>query len=416
MLKVINTSQRSFRSLSGEWASRIEPIEGLASDVKEKTRKVPGFFFHEGGYADLRYYEGVLCLERFFEVDNRDKSRRIVLRFESIAHHAQVFVNDKQVVVNRGGYLPFEVAINDVVRIGKNKITVRLTNILDEGSLPVGNFHKSSGGVSGVVNERFSLDPDPAGILGDVFLYTTPWFYIEEIKTGYFEENGQAFLKIEVKTVGPYHTLEISLKDAEGRLVAKAEGDLVVLAIPNPILWEFGRPYHYCLDIVSYSEEGMCDFYCLEVALNESLWQERKMPLNEKIDGKPMVWPSQSVLPTMPGACSFLEKWWGEKDDLQVIDMGTYPALPEVLDLCDALGIGVVMGICPDIPRTGIWEDGLTHRENTLESMIFRMVKRDRNHACILAWKLPVLAGSDKIKNIKKGIGQLDGWQRPTVT
>ena len=68
------------------------------------------------------------------------RNERLVLRFGSATHEAWVYLNGKEIAHHKGGFTPFEAEINDFLVDGANRLTVRLSNLLDYTTLPVGNY------------------------------------------------------------------------------------------------------------------------------------------------------------------------------------------------------------------------------------------------------------------------------------
>ena len=54
-----------------------------------------------------------------------------VLRLDAATHEADVYVNGEIVVRHKGGYVPFEAEIQDVIKPGRNRVTVKLSNRID---------------------------------------------------------------------------------------------------------------------------------------------------------------------------------------------------------------------------------------------------------------------------------------------
>ena len=111
------------------------------------------------------------------------RNERLVLRFGSATHEAWVYLNGKEIAYHKGGFTPFEVEINDFLVEGTNRLTVRLSNLLDYTTLPVGNYSEKkdeNGRVIRKVDENFDFF-NYAGLHRPVKIYSTPRDYIEDI-------------------------------------------------------------------------------------------------------------------------------------------------------------------------------------------------------------------------------------------
>lgn len=84
---------------------------------------------------------------------------RLVLRFGSVTHEAWVYLNGHKITHHKGGFTPFEVEINDYLKVD-NQLTVRISNLLDYTTLPVGNYHEKTdkqGHLTRTVDENFDF-------------------------------------------------------------------------------------------------------------------------------------------------------------------------------------------------------------------------------------------------------------------
>ena len=148
MLYPISTASRSIQSLNGVWRFMLED-EAKPHDVSQPldtdlSMSVPGSFNDQGVIREIRMHVGFVWYEREFVVPNALLDERLVLRFDAATHEAEVFINGKSVTKHKGGYVPFEVVINDVIQAGTNRLTVKLSNMLDYSSLPVGNYSETT--------------------------------------------------------------------------------------------------------------------------------------------------------------------------------------------------------------------------------------------------------------------------------
>ena len=132
---------------------------------------------------EIREHSGYIWYEREFSVAKALRNERLVLRFGSATHEAWVYLNGKEVAYHKGGFTPFEVEINDFLVEGTNRLTVRLSNLLDYTTLPVGNYSETkdeNGRVIRKVDENFDFF-NYAGLHRPVKIYSTPRDYIEDI-------------------------------------------------------------------------------------------------------------------------------------------------------------------------------------------------------------------------------------------
>lgn len=74
--------------------------------------------------VEFRDHYGWVFYQRNIAVPQFAMSQRIVLRFSSVTHHARVYLNGELICEHEGGFLPFEVQLNDHLKPGDNLLTV----------------------------------------------------------------------------------------------------------------------------------------------------------------------------------------------------------------------------------------------------------------------------------------------------
>lgn len=426
MLKPIVNDKRTYKDLSGFWACAPEhptnPINVTQPLNGRWHLPVPGAFNRSSSPEELQHYDGILVFETQFEVTAEDKTSRLVLRFESVVHHCKVYINGRQAMENRGGYLPFEAAVNDLVQVGDNRLTVRLTNLLDAGTLPPGDYHTDETTASGFCNEGFSNHGDAAGILGQVLMYTTPWFYIDHIALATHSTKTGADLHVAVTVIGPKDSVMVQVLDEVGRAITCGEVGETPLHIENPKFWDLGAPFFYHLKVETKVADTIMDAYTLPFALR----QVRITPEGLFLNGHPLqaplqAWPYETLgEPYVPGAETRLAAWL-HLNGCHFLWTGNVPVLPAVLDEADRLGIGLITGVghglWATMPEDARQEPAFSHRTNTHTLMMLQTIKRDANHPAVLAWYIgqahPLM--TPHFTTLMDALPQQDSQERPLV-
>ncbi len=85
-----------------------------------------------------------LVYSRVFNVDI--KHPKTILHFGAVDNYSEVFINDKKVGENIGGYLPFSFDITDFINVGENTIKVEVLDGLDT-NYPYGKQKHKRGGM-----------------------------------------------------------------------------------------------------------------------------------------------------------------------------------------------------------------------------------------------------------------------------
>ena len=147
MLYPISTASRVVMDLSGIWKfmidKEVEPIDVTKPLPTDEVMAVPASFNDQTVSQEIREHSGYIWYEKEFSVPKVLRSERLVLRFGSATHEAWVYVNGKEVTHHKGGFTPFEAEINDYLVDGTNRVTVRISNLLDYTTLPVGNYSET---------------------------------------------------------------------------------------------------------------------------------------------------------------------------------------------------------------------------------------------------------------------------------
>lgn len=406
MLYPLATQCRMLFSLDGIWQMRPEkegfvcraevPLEG------GEAIAVPASFNDQVVSTELRAHCGWFVLERCFEVTPQMLQGRLVLRFGSVTHHAEVFVNGKKLCAHRGGFLPFECEIQDAVRPGSNRLTVRFSNLLDYSTLPVGNLtvkETENGEKIYKVDENFDFY-NYAGIHRPVKLYTTARTYLEDVILTADIKGDEAVLHVESVTAGEPDKVEIQVFDEEGELAAEGEGEKADLKINDLKRWEPLNAYLYTVRINLYKNGELADSYDEPYGFRTVEVKDHKFLINDK---------------------PFYFKGFGKHEDFYVIGRGLnnalnvldvklmkwmgansfrtshYPYSEEMMRHCDREGIVVIdettaVGLMAgfsfnlDADHRETWELMKTAEHH--RDVIRDLVKRDKNHACVVMWSI----------------------------
>lgn len=269
MLYPIATDSRLVMDLSGVWKFMIED-EQQKVDVNQPlpTRElmaVPASFNDQAVLAEIRQHSGFVWYEKDFTIATALHDERIVLRFGSATHEAWVYVNGKFAVHHKGGFTPFEVEINEFLVTGTNRLTVRISNLLDYTTLPVGNYSEhtdENGKLKRKVDENFDFF-NYAGLHRPVKIYTTPKHYIEDIVIVPDVDlaKQEANVQVSVKASGQFDEVKVTIVDESDEVVAEASGSDVQVKIQNVQLWQPLQAYLYTARVEGYQDGKLVDVY-----------------------------------------------------------------------------------------------------------------------------------------------------------
>ncbi|MFD2639101.1 beta-glucuronidase [Piscibacillus salipiscarius] len=409
MLYPITTDTRGVFDLNGIWNFKLDGIE-LQESVSQKPLENPSSMAVPSSYNDvsvikeIRNHIGWVWYEREFQVPKYAFSERLVLRFGSVTHEAKVYVNGMLVCENKGGFLPFEKEINDVVQPGVNRVTVAVNNILDETTLPVGLYtEREVEGIGKVVENSPNFDFfNYAGIHRPVKIYTTPKTYINDVTVVTDLDGSNGVVDYEVEVVGSNHQVNVTVLDENNEEVATASGSNGQVTIENANLWEPLDAYLYQLKVELVDGDEVVDQYyepfgvrTVEVTHNQFL-----------INGKPFYFKgfgkhedsfiSGRGFNEPINVMDFnLMKWIGANS----FRTAHYPYSEEIMRLADREGLVVI----DETPAVGLhlnfsasllgssekrdtWKELGTYEHHA--QVIRDLVARDKNHPAVLMWSV----------------------------
>ena len=419
------TSSRFVENLSGIWAFKLDDGTGLENDWAASpfqdatTMPVPASYNDLKEGIDFRDHYGWVFYQRSLAVPAFAMGQRVMLRFAAVTHRTKVFLNGKLICEHKGGFLPFEVQINDSLQPGDNLLTVAVSNVIDYTTLPVGGKADMLGGLMGGLMGDADVEPKKqnnpnfdffnyCGITRPVYVYTTPQAHIEDVTLVSAVSGDAATVSYEVAAEGGEADCTVEVFDTTGAKVAEGTGTTGELTIEHVHLWNPGAAYLYRVK-VTYGE----DVYELPYGVRTVRVEGAKFLINEK----PFYFKGYGKHEdTFPGGRGenlpmdvkdiSLMKWQGANS----FRTSHYPYSEEMMRLCDAEGIvvidettavGVNLGFGGGANfggekiKTFDPEHGVQTQEHHKE-VIRDLIARDKNHACVVMWSIANEPDSDR--------------------
>ena len=413
MLYPILTESRSIIDLNGIWnftldeeVEKIDPAKVLPSS---RNIAVPASFNDQFALQEIRQHNGFVWYQREFIIPNYMFNERLVLRFGSATHEAWVYLNGQEITHHKGGFMPFEVELNDFLKQGKNLLTVKLSNILDYTTLPVGNYSETkdeNGKLIRKVDENFDFF-NYAGLHRPIKIYSTPKTYIQDITIvpDVNLKDKSATVAVRVDTKGKFDSIAITILDEQEKEVAKMNGENASCVLKNVHLWQPLNAYLYKAKVEGIINGKVVDCYIENFGIRKIEISKGKFLIN----GEP-----------------FYFKGFGKHEDTYVNGRGLneaynvldinlmkmmgansfrtshYPYSEEMMRLCDREGIVVI----DETPAVGLmaafnfdlsalqgggekpktWEILKTNEAH--QQVIRELIARDKNHACVVLWSI----------------------------
>ncbi len=411
MLAPRDTPTRERRSLDGLWRFALDHGgEGRAGrwwdglPLRAVEMPVPASYNDVLPDRATRDHVGEAWYERSFLCPRGWEGQRVVLRFGSATHRAEVWVNGVAVASHDGGYTPFEADVTGVVSCGApGRVTVAVDNELTWESIPPGYVEETAGGRR---QRSFHDFFNYAGLHRSVLLYTTPAAWLEDIAvlTGLSGTRGTVHYSANAAGADGLE-LHARLCDAHGTEVARAVGDSAELVVRDVHPWRPGEGYLYELCLELRDGEGLIDSYSLPVGIRTVAVDGERFLIN----GEPFRFTGFGTHEDSP------LRGKGHDDVVMVHDLSLmrwvganslrtshYPYAEEVMEYADRHGIVVIdetpavglnMGLGGDLSAG----HGLvTFSPQTIGAaaqdaharVIGELIARDRNHPCVVAWSI----------------------------
>lgn len=437
MLYPIENRVREVKNLNGIWNFKVDKNNlGIEEQWYKNPIENPIPMAVPASYNDLftdeeiKDHVGYVWYEREFVIPRSWDNQRIVIRFGSATHHAIVYVDGMEVVSHKGGFLPFEADITELIENSKqetHRLTVALSNVLDWTCIPCGevisqegekypeNFH---------YQETYFDFYNYSGLHRPVKIYTTPKKYIKDIviKTT-VEGLSTKNYKSEPLTVADYNKIAreelpkaekskvkawiettdkikvAKIIDQQGNEICCGNPEFlqedkyyVEMEVENPNLWNPGAAYLYKLVI-----EGENDSYTEEFGIRTIEVTNKQF----KINGKPFYFKGfgrhedsdihgRGLDEALNIKDFNLLKWIGANS----FRTSHYPYSEEHMKLADREGFVVI----DEVPAVGMcfWDgksvfSGDRVNEKTLahhKDMLRDMYNRDKNHPCVVLWSV----------------------------
>ena len=267
----VSNEIRQAQLLDGLWRFQFDPQEagdkerwaerGLPAPI---SMPVPASFADVFTEAWQRDYCGDFWYETDVYAQEIRPGQRYFVRFGSVTHRCKVYMNGVLAVEHEGGFLPVIAEVTALLRPGRNLLTVKANNELNETSIPCGTVLRRADGSRQAAGyfDFFNY----SGIHRSVWFLRVPEESIQDYSLTYRLEEGRAFIDYAVDAEGEY-TVCVELRDHTGALVAAGEGRKGELTVEKPHLWQVRNAYLYSLTILLKKGNQTVDRYDAKIGI-----------------------------------------------------------------------------------------------------------------------------------------------------
>ena len=319
---------------------------------------------------------GIGWYRKHFTVNPKDKYDRYTIAFDGVYMNSTVYVNGHELGTRPYGYSSFEYDLTPYInKKGDNVIVVRVNN----GDQPNSRWYSGCGIYRHVWLEK-SYKKAYINQWGQ-YVSTTP--------------QGDVKIQVDVSVSDKSKKLSVrnTIYDALGKVVAKnVGGTLQALKVINPHLWNVGEGYQYTVKsellvsgkvvdtettTIGFRDvefdaktgfsvngkrmklNGVCehhDFGCLGAALNEDALHRKLVILRDM--------------------------------GVNAVRCSHNPPAPELLNMCDSMGILVMDESFDMWRRKKSQNDYARFFDEWHKRDLADLVKRDRNHPSVIMWSI----------------------------
>lgn len=262
MLRPQDTRTRERKALNGLWDFRLDAAgEGRSESWHAAPLATSQAMPVPASYNDVlvgttgRDHVGDAWYQTTVRVPRGWTGQRVVLRLDSATHAAVVWAGDTEVVRHEGGYTPFEADVTSLVEPGGElRVTAVVNNELTFQTIPPGIVHDTP---QGRRQQYFHDFFNFAGLHRSVWLYSTPTTYVDDVVVTTARRGAAGVVAYSVSVMGDAaHAVRVTLRDADGVVVATADGAQGELVVDDAHLWAPGDGYLYDADVELVDESG----------------------------------------------------------------------------------------------------------------------------------------------------------------
>jgi len=373
-------------NLNGEWEFEFDDDNvGLGqgwNDGRTLARRITVPFAYQtklSGIDDKTIHERV-WYARTFLVPPEWEHSDVLLNFGAVDYEATVWINGREVGHHQGGHVPFQFEIAPFCKPGENRL---VAYIEDRQDLHQPRGKQSYTGLPHGIDYYCTT-----GIWQTVWLEKAPAIRIEELRVITHAESNRLMLDVYLHAPSAPWRIQVEIF-SEGTRVVRVEKETAIatghfdIQVPFARLWSPEEPHLYDLKVRLYEGDKLHDEVHSYVGLRDIELRKGKFLLN----GRPVYlklvldqgyWPDGYLTAPSDEALQ-TDIGWVKMFGFNGVRKHQKVEDPRWLYWCDRLGLLV----WEEMPNAREWS---LRAEELLSAEWQRVVRRDYNHPCIIAW------------------------------
>lgn len=379
MLFPQNNNYRLTVNLNGLWEFKMVADDYIPFKRAEDTTMmaVPASYNDLVTDRVLKDYVGNVLYEKNIRLHNVMTRDDVYLRIGAACHRQIVYIDGRLVGEHIGGFLPLDLKITEFIK-SEFRLSIIIDNRLYNTSIPYGEVKD---GKQTIHHDFYNY----SGIHRDVTIYSVPRNHIKDIviKTRIADQKAYVDFEIECN-----NKASVSIFDQEENLVGNFEGNSGTILVSNPKLWDIGKGNLYTLTASTENDSYSEKFGIRSVEIKGEQILLNGRPIYLKGFGKHEDFfvigkANNSAVNIRDFNCM---KWINANS----FRTSHYPYCEEIYDIADREGFLVI----DEVPAVGFnfWSNVPVFCEervnegtlNTHKKCIDELIKRDKNHPCII--------------------------------
>jgi beta-galactosidase len=351
-------------------------------------------------------WQGICWYRKDFKLPAGAVGKRLFLRFEGAMNVADIWVNGVKKITHLGGYLPFEIDFtNEAVADGLNHVIVRLDNTDNPitGPKPLKQLDFNTYG--GLYRDVFLI------MKNSVFI-TDPIFENKPGSGGIFvtypevsEEKAVIRVETHIRNTGTgeqdivvnHQILNFcSNRCRDVKFYISAESlpavipsnltNIATISIDSPKLWSPSDPNLYFLVTQVFSDGQLTDTDTTRIGIRHFEITKDHFSINGEemfLRGVNRHQEYPYIGYALSNNAQFRDARLIKEAGFDYVRLSHYPHSPAFMDACDELGLLVLDAI----PGWQYYSEDEAFKTQVIQTCR-DMIRRDRNHACVMAWEV----------------------------
>jgi len=346
-------------------------------------------------------WQGICWYRKQFEIPKSQRHMRVLIEFEGAMNCSKLWVNGHEAGGRQGGFLPLIVDITEFIRTDRaNLVAVQLDN--------------RDNPVTGPKPLKMLDFCTYGGLYRDAWLRLRPTVRITDSILGdtvggggvsiHFPKVDESLSVVSIKTqlksdFSDSIDLEVvhEILDSDGNLVQSVRKPMVIdpcgnaqdvteMNVKEARLWNPDEPNLYTLKTEILWGEKRTDYQCNRFGIREIRFEDGKCFINGKptfLRGVNRHQEYPFIGYSLPDTASYRDAFKIKEAGFNLVRLSHYPQDPSFMNACDELGLLVLDAILgwqyySEDPR---FQQYCYQSAQTL-------IRRDRNHPCVLAWEV----------------------------